>query len=127
MNTQQRNYAAAKAYLETCEAAEAEKESQYIKDKDGSTPERLYMIEDESLFDSVLEDFTGSKYDLSDQTQEAKRLLRVAEDELINYGLNLLKRHYPEQAAILDKHRSDYKTREKLIDIAFRLDTRTIK
>ena len=32
MNTQQRNYAAAKAYLETCEVVEAEKESQFIKD-----------------------------------------------------------------------------------------------
>lgn len=132
MNTQQRNYATAKAYLETCEAEEAEKEAQYIRDnnitnEDGGTPERLYMIENEVLFDSVLEDFTGSKYDLSDQTQEAKRLLKIAEDELIEYCLNLFKRVYPKQAAILDKHRNDYKTREKLIDIAFRLDTRTIK
>lgn len=132
MNAQQRNYATAKAYSETCEAAEAEKEAQYIKDKDitnkdGSTPERLYMIEDESLFDSVLEDFTGSKYDLSDQTQEAKRPLRIAEDELINCCLNLFKRVYPKQAATLEAHRNNFGTREKLIDIAFRLDTRIIK
>ena len=54
MNTQQRNYAAAKAYLETCEAVEAEKESQYIMDNnitndDGGTPEKLYMIENEAV------------------------------------------------------------------------------
>lgn len=132
MNTQQKNYAAAKAYLETCEAAEAEKEAQYIRDNnitndDGTTPERIYAIESESLFDSVLENFTGSKYDLSDQTNEAKRLLKAAEDELINYGLDLLRRHHPEEAMILDKHRNDYKIREKLIDTAFRLDTRTVK
>ena len=46
MNTQQRNYAAAKAYLETCEAAEAEKEAAFIRDKgitnkDGMTPEYI--------------------------------------------------------------------------------------
>lgn len=132
MNTQQKNYATAKAYLEACEAEEAKKEAQYIRDKgitneDGSTPKRLYTIENDSVFDFVLEDFTGSKYDLSNQTNEAKRLLMIAEDELINYGLNLLKRHHPEEAAILDKHRNDYKIREKLIDTAFRLDTRTIK
>lgn len=132
MNTQQRNYAAAKAYLETCEAEEAEKESQFIKDKgitneDGSTPERLYMIENEAVFDTALENFTGSEYDLSDQTNEAKRLLKIAEDELINYCLNLFKRVYPKQAATLEAHRNNFGTREKLIDIAFRLDTRTIK
>lgn len=132
MNTRQRNYAAAKAFLETCEAEEAEKEAQYIRDnnitnEDGSTPERLYMIEDESLFDSVLEDFTGSKYDLSDQTQEAKRLLKIAEDELIEYCLNLFKRVYPKQADTLEAHRNDYNIREKLIDLAFKLDTRIVK
>lgn len=132
MNTQQKNYAAAKAYLETCEAAEAEKEAQYIRDnnitnEDGSTPEKLYMIENEAVFDTALENFTSSEYDLSDQTNEAKRRLKVAEDELINYCLNLFKRVYPKQAAILEAHRNDFGTREKLIDIAFRLDTRTIK
>ena len=132
MNTQQRNYAAAKAYLETREAAEAEKEAQYIRDnnitnEDGSTPEKLYMIENEAVFDTALENFTGSEYDLSDQTNEAKRQLKVAEDELINYCLNLFKRVYPKQAAILEAHRNECKTREKLIDIAFRLDTRTVK
>lgn len=132
MNTQQKNYATAKAYLEACEAEEAEKEAQFIRDnnitnEDGTTPERLYMIDNDSVFDEACDYFSISEYDLSDQTQEAKRLLKVAEDELINYGLNLFRRHYPEQAAILDKHRNDYKTREKPIDTAFRLDTRTVK
>lgn len=132
MNKQQRNYAMAKSYLQLCEDREREKEAAYIRDngitnKDGTTPEYIWTIENEVLFDSVLEDFTSSKYDLSNQTNEAKRLLKITENNLIDYGLSLLRRHYPEQAAILDKHRNDYKTREKLIDLAFKLDTRTIK
>ena len=132
MNKQQRNYAMAKSYLQLCEDREHLQEAAYIRDngitnKDGTTPERIWMIEDEAVFDLACVGYDGSRYDLTEDTAAARKQLRAAENELIDFGLDLLRRTYPKQAAILDKHRSDYKTREKLIDIAFRLDTRTIK
>lgn len=129
MNTFQKNYAVAKTFLETCEAAEAESEAAYIRDHgitnpDGTTPTKLYMIENQSVFDQACEDFDGSEYDLSDQTWEAKRQLKRAEDELIDFALDIFRRVYPVQADTLEAHRNDWNTREKLIDTAFRLDTK---
>lgn len=132
MNTQQKNYAIAKAYLQTCEAEEAESEAKYIRDHgitnpDGTTPAKLWHIEDEAVFDQACEDYDGSEYDLSDQTWKAKQQLKRAEDELINFALDIFRRIYPIQADTLEAHRNDWNTREKLLDVAFRLDTRTIK
>lgn len=132
MNTQQKNYMTAKAYLQTCEAEEAEKEAAYIRDHgitnpDGTTPAKLWNIDDETIFDQACEDFDGSEYDLSDQTWDAKRQLKRAEDELIDFALDVFRRMYPAQADTLEAYRNDWNTREKLIDTAFRLDTRTIK
>lgn len=132
MNELQKNYMIAKAYLQTCEEQEAESEARYIRDHgitnpDGTTPAKLYMIENESVFDQACEDFDGSEYDLSDRTYEAKQQLKRAEDELINFALDIFRRMYPVQADTLEAHRNDWNTREKLLDIAFKLDTRTIK
>lgn len=132
MNAQQKNYMKAKAYLQTCEAEEAKSEAAYIRDHgitnpDGITPAKLYMIENESVFDQACEDFDGSEYDLSDQTWGAKQQLKRAEEELINFALDIFRRIYPAQADTLEAHRNDWNTREKLLDIAFKLDTRTIK
>ena len=129
MNTQQKNYAVAKAYLQTCEAEEAESEAAYIRDngitnEDGTTPERIWMIEDEAVFDLACAGYDGSEYDLSNQTWEAKRQLKRAEDELIDFALDIFRRVYPVQADTLEAHRNDWNTREKLIDTAFRLDTK---
>lgn len=132
MNKQRRNYAMAKSYLQLCEDREHEQEAAYIRDNgitnpDGTVPERLFCIEDEKLFDQACEDYDGSCYDTTEDTAEARKQLRAAENDLIDFGLDLLRRTHPKQAAILDRHRNDYKTREKLIDIAFRLGTRTVK
>lgn len=129
MNTQQKNYMTAKAYLQTCEAEEAKSEAAYIRDHgitnpDGTTPARLYAIEDGALFDQACEDYDGSDYDLSDRTWEAKQQLKRAEDELIDFALDIFRRIYPVQADTLEAHRNDWNTREKLIDTAFRLDTK---
>ena len=115
--------------MQTCEAEEVESEAKYIRDHgitnpDGTTPTKLYMIENESVFDQACEDFDGSEYDLSNQTWEAKRQLKRAEDELIDFALDIFRRVYPVQADTLEAHRNDWNTREKLIDTAFRLDTK---
>lgn len=132
MNAQQKNYMTAKAYVQTCEAEEAESEAAYIRDHgivnpDGTTPEKLWHIEGEAVFDEACEDYDGSDYDLSDRTWEAKQQLKRAEDELIDFALDIFRRIYPVQADTLEAHRNDWNTREKLLDIAFKLDTRTIK
>lgn len=132
MNAQQKNYMMAKAHLQTCEAEEAESEAKYIRDHgitnpDGTTPAKLWHIEDEAVFDEACEDYDGSEYDLSDRTYEAKQQLKRAEDDLIDFALDIFRRIYPVQADTLEAHRNDYNIRKKLIDTAFRLDTRTIK
>lgn len=132
MNKQQRNYAMAKLYLQLCEDREHEQEAAYIRDngitnKGGTVPERIWMIEDEAVFDLACVGYDGSRYDLTEDTAAARKQLRAAENELIDFGLGLLRRTYPKQAAILDKHRNDYNIREKLIDLSFKLGTRIVK
>ena len=132
MNTQQKNYMMAKAHLQTCEAEEAESEAKYIRDHgitnpDGTTPERIWMIEDEAVFDLACVGYDGSRYDLTEDTAEARKQLRAAENDLIDFGLDLLRRTHPKQADTLEAHRNDYNIREKLIDLAFKLDTRIVK
>ncbi|MST81570.1 hypothetical protein [Bilifractor porci] len=132
MNKQQRNYAMAKSHLQLCEDREHEQEAAYIRDngitnEDGTTPERIWMIEDETVFDLACAGYDGSRYDLTEDTAEARKQLRAAENDLIDFGLDLLRRTHPKQADTLEAHRNDYNIREKLIDLSFKLDTRTIK
>ena len=134
MNRQQKDYAFAKAAYQTaCEAVkDYEKKwiiEQGIKNPDGTIPARICAIDcDMESFDAFCDVLEADKeyMELCNTESDSYKLLVSAEDALIDYALSL-----PLVPAsvreTLNAHRKEYKIREKLIDSAFRLDTRTVK
>lgn len=129
MNKEQMAYAVAKAQLEALEEAANERETAYIventiKNPDGSIPEHLWCMEDEDAFNFANTELSRimTESGLEAELNAARRLLHKAEDELIAYGLSLA----PERVRkTLEKSaRTDWKTREKILELTFRLDSR---
>ena len=131
MNKEQIAYAVAKAKLEALEEAVNEQEMAFIlenaiENPDGSVPKHLWCMEDEDAFNVANTEFgrimteSGLEADLN----AARRLLHKAEDDLIAYGLSLA----PERVRkTLEKSaRTDWKTREKILELTFRLDPVTV-
>lgn len=129
MNKQQKAYAIARARLEAIEDAVNNAEAEYIRNKgivneDGTTPERLWMIDDEAAFEAANAEFNATVND--DEINDAKAALKAAEEALIDYGLSLP--GIPSAAkAALQRGRNVYSIRQKLIDMTFKLDTKTVR
>lgn len=128
MNKQQKAYAVARARVEALVESMNENEAQFIREQgitnpDGSTPKRLCMIDDEDAFDKACECFQQSPLCLYDEYNAAAKELMQAEDALIDYALSIVP---PGIASTLQKGRKQHKIRQRLIDAAFRLDTRTV-
>jgi hypothetical protein len=125
MNKQQKAYILAKAVYETALHEQRAAEIEYItkhgiKNSDGTTPRSIYNIEDGSICDQAFEAL--AEYDA--KRYEAFQELTKAEDDLIEYGLSIT----PESVAeTLRSVKDDLKYRKKLVDLAFRLDTKTVK
>jgi len=131
MNRPQRVYMTAKAHLETLEEEVKRIEQEYIsaheiKNADGTTPERIYCIMDEATFDRANEE-TGAEIvarGLEAEINAARQTLTAAEDALISYALTISPagiRSTLERGA-----QKDYRVRQKLIDLVFRLDVSTV-
>lgn len=129
MNEKQIAYAVARAQLEALEEAANERETAYIventiKNPDGSIPKHLWCMEDEDAFNFANTELSRimTESGLEAELNAARRLLHKAEDELIAYGLSLA----PERVRkTLEKSaRTDWKTREKILELTFRLDSR---
>lgn len=128
MNKQQKAYAVARARVEALVESMNENEAQFIREQgitnpDGSTPKRLCMIDDEDAFGKACECFQQSPLCLNDEYNAAAKELMQAEDALIDYALSIVP---PGIADTLQKGRKQHKIRQRLIDAAFRLDTRTV-
>lgn len=129
MNEEQIAYAVAKAQLEALEEAANERETAYIventiKNPDGSIPKHLWCMEDEDAFNVANTELGRimTESGLDAELNAARRLLHKAEDELIAYGLSLA----PERVrkTLEESARTDWKTREKILELTFRLDCR---
>ena len=131
MNKAQRAYMIAKARVQEIESQQEEIEKKYIADKgivnpDGSTPDFLWCMDDDAAFDKAIEEFSAliSAAGLESALNAARDDLKAAEDNLISYGLSLapagvratLERGVKQSAA----------TRQKLIDLTFRLYASTV-
>jgi hypothetical protein len=132
MNKYQKAYAVARALLDTLNATEEAIERKYIVDNkvvnpDGTTPDRIYCIEDEDTFDKANEgcaDLPESKVNFQ-KIIEARKVLEQAENNLIAYGLSLAPAK--EREILTKSAATNYTTRRKILDLAFRLDTRTVR
>lgn len=125
MNKQQKAYMLAKAVYETALHEQRAAEIEYItknniKSSDGTTPRSIYAIEDDAVCEKAFEAL--AEYDT--KRYEAFQALTKAEDDLIEYGLSIV----PESVAeTLRGVKNNLKYRKKLIDLTFKLDTKTVK
>lgn len=131
MNKVQKNYAAAKAALQTYEEMEADIEKKYISEngiqnEGGEIPERLYCIDDEAVFDKANEEISRiiQESGLESKINSARENLKAAEESLIKFALSITPAGIRETIEI--GVRENYTTRMKLIDYTFRLDTSTL-
>jgi hypothetical protein len=125
MNKQQKAYILAKAVYETALHEQRAAEIEYItkhsiKNSDGTTPRSIYSIEDDSICDQAFEAL--AEYDA--KRYEAFQALTKAEDDLIEYGLSIAPASVAET---LRSVKDNLKYRKKLVDLTFRLDTKTVK
>lgn len=134
MNKVQKTYALAKAAYQLAKDEVKEYEHGFIirenvRNKDGSVPKSVWALDtdDEDYFDELCdklyaEDGFKSLYEAE---TDAFKNLQAAEEQLIDFGLSL-----PMPASVrktLSDHRKEYRVRDKLLDLTFRLDTRTVK
>ena len=129
MNRQQKAYALAKAKKETLFELQREHEAEFLRrsgytNPDGEVPTEFYMIDDEQVFIRLCQEFDQSPLNLTPQINTAVDFLRKTEDALIDYALSITP---PGPRDALNRNRNNYSVRKKLLDIAFRLDTKTVK
>lgn len=131
MNKIQNSYMVAKARVQEIESQQEEIEKKYIADKgivnpDGSTPEFLWCMDDDAAFDKANEEFAAliSAAGLESALNAARAALKNAEDRLIAYGLSLAPASV--RATLERGVKQNATTRQKLIDLTFRLDASTV-
>lgn len=129
MNKEQKAYALAKAKAQTLFELQKEHEAEFLKgsgytNEDGEIPERMWMIDDENEFKCLCAEFDKSPLNLTSQVNAAEAELRKAEDALIDYALSIIPAG-PRDT--LNRNRNSYSIRKKMLDIAFKLDTRTVR
>ena len=131
MNNAQRAYMIAKARVQEIESQQEEIEKKYIADKgivnpDGSTPDFLWCMDDDAAFDKAIEEFSAliSAAGLESALNAARDDLKAAEDNLISYGLSLAPAGV--RATLERGVKQNAATRQKLIDLTFRLDASTV-
>ena len=131
MNKIQNSYMVAKAHVRQIESQQEEIEKKYIADNgivnpDGSTPEFLWCMDDDAAFDKANEEVSAliSAAGLESALNAARAALKTAEDRLIAYGLSLAPASV--QATLERGVKQNATTRQKLIDLTFRLDASTV-
>lgn len=133
MNDIQKDYVRAKALIEILKEEERLVEVDYMKkagivNDDGVTPERVYCIDDDEMFDTaneaVSEILRSSGF--STRYEEAKKSCKLAEDHLIGFALSLVPDH-AERTVLERATRENYTVRMRVLERAVNLDVSTIK
>lgn len=133
MNKYQKLYLIAKANLEALEEKEKEIDRQYIAEHniinpDGSIPRATWAIRDDKTAEKAIDETSRMVVEsgLWDQILKARRILKEAEENLIEYGLGIIP--YEEERKTLEKAvKKNYTARMKVINLILKLDTRTVK
>lgn len=131
MNKFQEAYIIAKSRVKAIESHQDDIEKKYISDKgivnlDGSVPDHLWCMDDDDAFEKANEECGALiiAAGLESELKEARAALKSAEDRLISYGISLAPigvRETLERAV-----QQNALTREKVLDLAFRLDASTV-
>ena len=131
MNKFQKAYMIAKSRVKAIESHQDDIEKKYISDKgivnmDGSVPDHLWCMDDDDAFEKANEECGALivAAGLESELNEARAALKSAEDRLISYGLSLAP--ISVRATLERAVQQNALTREKVLDLAFRLDTSTV-
>ncbi|MGN0269064.1 MAG: hypothetical protein ACI4CX_00045 [Candidatus Weimeria sp.] len=130
MNKQQMEYLKAKKALSYEDRQQQKNEREFLRvngyrNQDGSVPEEIYLYDNDAKFDQCWAEFEVSEYNHYALVREAQARLHKAEEGLIDYALSLMPAFATQYKLELEKERNNPKIREKLIDLAFRLDPGT--
>jgi len=135
-NKYQADYIAKKEICKalTAQCAKIERDyilSHNIVNKDGVVPVALWLIDDDETFKKACDDI-GDKLDEVGSC-EAEKALKIAEDNLIRYGLSIMPVFMKKEKQILENacfglngYYRDIKTRVEMIDCTMKFDTSTV-
>jgi len=132
MNRIQRAYAQAKARHDAIKAANDQREADYCaahgyKTGDGKPALHVWMIDDDAIFETANAEFSILNEQSGNDGIEAREALRSAEDALIEWGLSIIPRGMEkERETLRSEGKRLLKVREQLIDLAFKVDSRTV-
>lgn len=126
-NQVQQSYLVAKALFETLQHQKERMEQAYIelngiRNRDGSIPRNSWSIDDEALCEKAMAECTKIIEDsgLWVQILEARSKLLQTENELLEYGVNLMPQRVK---AIFEKAvKQNLAIRGKVIDLTLKLD-----
>lgn len=131
MNKAQHNYLTARARLDVLEAQQKQMERDYIAahgivNPDGGTPERIYCIDDEVVFEKANEEFSTqvAVCDLEAEYNAARATLKEAEEKVIEYGFSLVPVGI--RGTLEQGMRTRHTIRQQLLDLVLRLDVSTV-
>jgi hypothetical protein len=131
MNELQTAYALALAAYQCFESAEADHERAYcaangLLDTDGNPAQRIFHLNDAD-FDAANEAFTAEMEAFYTEMHAARDRLQGAEDDLVSYGLSIMPASLSRERDLLAAAaKNSIITRRKIIELAFRLDSRTV-
>ena len=97
-----------------------------IVNPDGSVPEFLYCMEDDTAFEKANAEYAAliASARLEEELNAARAALKAAEDRLIAYGLSLAPAGV--RATLEKAVQRNATTRAKVLDLAFWLDASTV-
>lgn len=132
MNKLQIAYMIAKSCVDALESNLDELEKKYISDKgivntDGSVPKHLWCMDNDAAFEEANKEFEALivANGLDKELNEARDILKSAEDELIAFGLSLAPDNI--RAILEEAVKKNAIIRKKVLNLAFNLDTSTLK
>lgn len=129
MNKYQRNYIFEKAVFDAIEKQIADFEvfvaEHEIVNSDGSVPEVIFCIEDETVFEQANVECSAqlTAAGLVKMENIIRQNLLAAENELIRYSMSIVPSALRE--VLIEAAATNQSTRQKLIDLALRLDSST--
>ena len=132
MNKLQKTYMITRLHLDALISLQDELEKKYISNKgivniDGSIPNHLWCMDDDAAFEEANKEFEALivANGLDKELNEARDILKSAEDELIVFGLSLAPDNI--RAILEEAVKKNAIIRKKVLNLAFNLDTSTLK
>ena len=132
MNKIQMAYALAKAQHDAIKDENDKREAEYCAKRgyltgEGNPALHVWMIDDETIFEAANEEFCRLNEQGGNDEIKAREVLKAAENALIEWGLSIMPRGMAKERDTLRREGERLlKVRKQLIDLAFRVDARTI-